>query len=220
MTKEAHISSEYFHRTVWRPWAKHFILNVLFALIVEKSLPTLHSIWKTDCPTAKKIGMNCSQPNVSPVAFQSKPVTVGWRLLTTIIIVNALIAHYAKRTSKEKDSLSRLASHFAKAMPGWESKIWHSTTNKTKSKAIPVYRNVGIFSLKTSHLLSKNKQDFSWLIKIFSDWSWRNMMKQVCEETKKMCDFLFTYIIIYYTVHFSKKKRNLLTNKNIKTFVC
>lgn len=131
VTKEAHISSEYFHRTVWRPWAKHFILNVLFALIVEKSLPTLHSIWKTDCPTAKKIGMNCSQPNVSPVAFRSKPVTVGWRLLTTIIIVNALIAHYAKRTSKEKGFSSRQASHFAKAMPGWESKIWHSKTNKS-----------------------------------------------------------------------------------------
>lgn len=63
--------------------------------------------------------------------------------------------------------------------------------------------------------------------KIFPDWSRfflidpeEKWWKQVCEETKKMCDFLFTYIIIYYTVQFSKKKRNLLTNKNIKTFVC
>ena len=62
--------------------------------------------------------------------------------------------------------------------------------------------------------------------KIFPDWSRfflidpeEKWWKQVCEETKKMCDFLFTYIIIYYTVQFSKK-RNLLTNKNIKTFVC
>ena len=62
--------------------------------------------------------------------------------------------------------------------------------------------------------------------KIFPDWSRfflidpeETWWKQVCEETKKMCDFLFTYIIIYYTVQFSKK-RNLLTNKNIKTFVC
>jgi len=114
-------SSDCFHRIVWRPWAKHFIPNVLFALIVEKSLPTLPSTWKTDCPTVKKIGMNCSPPNVSLVVFQSRPVTVGSRLLTTIIIANALIAHYAKRTSREKDSLSRLANRFAKAMPGWES---------------------------------------------------------------------------------------------------
>jgi len=113
-------SSSCFHRTVWRPWAKHFIPNVLFALIVEKSLPTPRSTWKTDCPTVKKIGTNCSPPNASLAAFQSKPVTVGLRLLTTIIIANALIAHYAKRTSKEKVSLSRLASRSVKAMLGWE----------------------------------------------------------------------------------------------------
>ena len=124
------------------------------------------------------------------------------------IIISLFYFSYAKRTSKEKGSSSRLASHFAKAMPGWESKIWHSTTNKTKSIAIPVHRNVGIFSLKTSHLLSKNKQDFSWLIKIFPDFDpEETWWKQVCEETKKMCDFLFTYIIIYYTVQFSKKKK-------------
>ena len=98
--------------------------------------------------------------------------------LFNFIIISLFYFSYVKRTSKEKDSSSRLASHFAKAMPGWESKIWHSKTNKTKSKAIPVHRNVGIFfSLKISHLLLKNKQDFSWLIKIFPDWSWRNMMK-------------------------------------------
>jgi len=125
VNKEKSTSSQCFHRTVWRPWAKHFIPNVLFALTVEKSSPTLHFIWKMDCPTAKKIGMNCSQQNVSPVVFQSKPVTVGLRLLTTIIIVNVLIAHYVKRTSKEKGSSSRPESHFVKAMPGWESKIWH-----------------------------------------------------------------------------------------------
>lgn len=163
VTKEAHISSEYFHRTVWRPWAKHFILNVLFALIVEKSLPTLHSIWKTDCPTAKKIGMNCSQPNASPVAFRSKPVTVGWRLLTTIIIVNALIAHYAKRTSKEKGSSSRLASHFAKAMPGWESKIWHW---QTKPNPKP-YLYIEMWAF----FLSKHLIFFRKISKIFPDWS-------------------------------------------------
>lgn len=74
--------------------------------------------------------------------------------------------------------------------------------------------------------LSKHLIFFRKTSKIFPDWSRffliypeETWWKQVCEETKKMCDFLFTYIIIYYTVHFSKK-RNLLTNKNIKTFVC
>jgi len=141
-------SSSWFHRIVWRPWAKHFILNVLFALIVEKSLPTLHSTWKTDCPTVKKIGTNCSPPNVSLVAFQSKPVTVGLRLLTTIIIANALIAHYAKRTSKEKDSLSRLANRSAKAMLGWEFDLIIKLPNQPNL----YIENVGIF-FNTSYLL-------------------------------------------------------------------
>lgn len=62
----------------------------------------------------------------------------------------------------------------------------------------------------SKHLIffRKKKQDFSWLIKIFPDFDpEETWWKQVCEETKKMCDFLFTYIIIYYTVQFSKKKK-------------
>jgi len=177
VTKEKHISSEYFHRTVWRPWAKHFILNVLFALIVEKSLPTLHSIWKTDCPTAKKIGMNCSPPNVSHVGFLLKLETVGLRLLITTTIANALTAHYAKRTSKEKVSLSRLVNHFVKAMPGWESdSILHQHQPK-------LYIELWAF-LSTPHLLRRKYQDLlRWK---YQDFSEMILNKQVCEWTKKM----------------------------------
>lgn len=116
-------SWECFRRIVWRPWAKRFILSVLFALIVEKSSPTLHSIWKTDCPTAKKIGTNCSRQNVYLVGFRLKLVIVGLRLLTTIITANALIARSAKTTLKAKAFLSKLENRFARAMPGCESKL-------------------------------------------------------------------------------------------------
>jgi len=120
----SYFSVDIFYRIAWRPWAKHFTLSVLFALIVEKFLPIRHSIWKMDCPTVKKIGTNCLPPNASPVAFPLKPVTAGSRLWITTITVNALIAHFAKRTSKAKVSLWKQASLFARVMPGWEFKIF------------------------------------------------------------------------------------------------
>jgi len=89
--------------------------------------------------------MNCSPPNVSHVAFLLKLETVGLRLLITTTIVNALIAHYAKRTSKEKGSLSRLVNPFVKAMPGWESDFKMDEAFNISSTAKIVHRIVGIF---------------------------------------------------------------------------
>jgi hypothetical protein len=143
-----------------------------------------------------QIGMNCSPPNVSHVGFLLKLETVGLRLLITTTIANALTAHYAKRTSKEKVSLSRLVNHFVKAMPGWESdSILHQYQPK-------LYIELWAF-LSTPHLLRRN-------IKIFQEWSWTN--KSV-NELRRCDDFLFTKL---YTVLSKKKKRNLLTS----SFMC
>jgi len=117
--------------------------------------------------------MNCSPLNVSHVAFLLKLETVGLRLLITTTIANALTAHYAKRTSKEKGSLSRLVNHFVKAMPGWESDFKKRTKHsivflaktcqkkpKSTTTAKIVHRIVGIFFNTSSIFFNKISRFF------------------------------------------------------------
>ena len=75
-------------RIVWRPWAKLFILSVLFALIVEKSLPTLPSILKTDYPTAKKVS-KCHD-NFSETSVTSVEIWKFFNQTDLVIVENVL----------------------------------------------------------------------------------------------------------------------------------
>lgn len=92
-----------------------------------------------------------------------------------------------------------------------------------QTKAIPVHRNVGIFSLSKHLIFFWKKQTRFFLIN--QEYSWLILKKH--DENKSVkklrrCVIFYSLILLLYITlyNFPKKKRNLLTNKNIKTFVC
>ena len=88
-------------------------------------------------------------------------------------------------------------------------------------KPLPVHRNVGIFSLSKHLIFFRKKQTRFFLIN--QDYSWLILKKH--DENKSVkklrrCVIFYSLILLYITLYNFQKKRNLLTNKNIKTFVC
>lgn len=67
------------------------IRNVSPAPTAANSSVTHHSSWKMARLTAKLIGTNYLQPNVSHAVSQWRPATDGSKLSLTIIIANASI---------------------------------------------------------------------------------------------------------------------------------
>jgi hypothetical protein len=74
--------------------------------------------------------------------------------------------------------------------------------------------------------LSKHLIFFRKTSKIFPDWSRFFLIDpEENDENKSVkklrrCVIFYSLILLYITLYNFQKKRNLLTNKNIKTFVC
>lgn len=104
-------------RTVWTRWSASGTRSASAAPIASGRSATARSTWKTVCPTVKKTGTSCSQPNASAAGSPSRPATDGLRHSIRTITPIVLCAPFATRISRARASTLKMAVRFANHTP-------------------------------------------------------------------------------------------------------